>query len=299
METIFLSYMREDEDVVKRLADALTKHGAQVWRDRESIEAGTLWQEAIVKAITQGTHFVPCFSQSYLNRPTTYMDEELRVACARGRGSSTTETWLLPVSLDGSPIPMFMDERQIINDVHHVLMHPSWQDGLQRLLEATVQPAKKRAMAAIDSDARQLIELELRVFKVEQELEHEKFQQIKQSVNAQITQSMNASNTPAAISTPAYTDLSGYNERVAAATAARAAKLLTYRTNVQAFLSRYKEEYDPYPGMLPELEELKQQLATRMQNEQEANQAFARRVIVALLIIMAILTSLSITLFGS
>jgi hypothetical protein len=178
-------------------------------------------------------------------------------------------------------------------------MHPSWEDGLQRLLEVTVQPAKKRALAAIDSGARQLMEHELRLFKVEQELEQAKFQQIKQNVNAQITQSMNTSPSFGAFPTPSHADLSGYNERVAAATAGRAEKLLTYQTNVQAFLSRYKEEYDPYVRMQPELEELKQQIATRMENEQEANERFARRAIVVALIIIVLVTSLSIALFGS
>jgi CHASE3 domain sensor protein len=51
--------------------------------------------------------------------------------------------------------------------------------------------------------------------------------------------------------------------------------------------------------MQPELEELKQQIATRMENEQEANERFARRAIVVALIIIVLVTSLSIALFGS
>src|SRR5262245_29321697 len=125
MDTIFLSYVREDESLVLRLADELSRRGATVWRDRDSIEPGTFWEESIRTAIENGTYFVPCFSRNYIARERTYMDDELRLAC-RMTGSLQRKAWLVPVSLDGSAVPLFDDERRYINAVQHIVLHPSW-----------------------------------------------------------------------------------------------------------------------------------------------------------------------------
>jgi hypothetical protein len=77
MDTIFLSYVREDELLVVRLAEDLASHGAKVWRDRESIRPGTFREESIRAAIEGGTYFVPCFSRQYRDRERTRLPSRM------------------------------------------------------------------------------------------------------------------------------------------------------------------------------------------------------------------------------
>ena len=51
---VFISYVRENSDVVDRLANEFTARGVTVWLDRNNIEPGARWQDAIKKAIRSG-----------------------------------------------------------------------------------------------------------------------------------------------------------------------------------------------------------------------------------------------------
>src|SRR5207244_3285891 len=61
MRHVFISYVREDTQQVNRLCADLASYGAEVWLDRDSIQPGTRWREAIRCAIQDGDYFVACF----------------------------------------------------------------------------------------------------------------------------------------------------------------------------------------------------------------------------------------------
>jgi hypothetical protein len=58
----FLSYVREDEALVKLLARDLQSRGVSVWVDRAEISPGAHWKDAIRQAIRLGAFYLPCFS---------------------------------------------------------------------------------------------------------------------------------------------------------------------------------------------------------------------------------------------
>jgi hypothetical protein len=68
MRYVFVSYVRDNQAIVDRLYKDLSAHGIRVWLDRNDIEPGFLWEDAIRRAISNGTFFIACFSIEYESR---------------------------------------------------------------------------------------------------------------------------------------------------------------------------------------------------------------------------------------
>src|SRR5437899_1861677 len=58
---IFISYIHENKDIVDKLANELRNRGVTVWLDRNDIDPGVRWRNAISEAIHSGSFFVACF----------------------------------------------------------------------------------------------------------------------------------------------------------------------------------------------------------------------------------------------
>ena len=54
MKKVFVSYVRENMEIVNRLYQELDSHGIQVWLDRNDIDPGSRWKREIRRAIQQG-----------------------------------------------------------------------------------------------------------------------------------------------------------------------------------------------------------------------------------------------------
>ena len=105
MKKVFISYVRENMEIVDRLYQELKSHGIQVWLDRNDIGLGLRWKREIRRAIQQGTFFIGCFSQEYHNRDRTYMNEELTIAIEELRQRPIDQAWFIPVKLNEREIP--------------------------------------------------------------------------------------------------------------------------------------------------------------------------------------------------
>ena len=80
MKKVFISYVNENIEIVKKLYQELKAHGIEVWLDRNDIAPGARWKREIKQAIQQGAFFIACFSKEYYERDRTYMNEELTIA---------------------------------------------------------------------------------------------------------------------------------------------------------------------------------------------------------------------------
>ena len=105
MKGVFISYVRENAEIVDRLYQDLKAHGIQVWLDRNDIDPGDRWEQAIRRAIQQGAFFIACFSKEYNARDRTYMNEELTLAIDVLRQRPTDQIWFIPVKLNECRIP--------------------------------------------------------------------------------------------------------------------------------------------------------------------------------------------------
>jgi HEAT repeat protein len=135
MTHVFISYVRENREVVDRLATELSSRGATVWLDRNDIAPGLRWKDEIRKAIKNGDFFLACFSKEYNERQKTYMNEELVLAIDMLREMPAHRAWFIPVLINGGRIP----ERKISNvedldDLHAVDLSNNWDEGIERIL---------------------------------------------------------------------------------------------------------------------------------------------------------------------
>jgi hypothetical protein len=101
----FVSYVREDAELVDRIAAHLTQAGVPVWRDVHDLVPGTRWRDEIRRAIASGSAFIAFFSTKSERREKSYMREELVEAIRELRLRSRDRPWFIPVRLDACSLP--------------------------------------------------------------------------------------------------------------------------------------------------------------------------------------------------
>ena len=57
---VFISYSRNDQEKVCRVAEKLKAHGLKIWIDHQGIEGATRWSEEIVTALEGAKVMVFC-----------------------------------------------------------------------------------------------------------------------------------------------------------------------------------------------------------------------------------------------
>ena len=155
MNKVFISYIRENIEIVDRLYQELDSRGIQVWLDRNDIDPGSRWEQAIRRAIQQGAFFIACFSKEYNAREKTYMNEELTIAIEELRQHPTDRIWFIPVKLNECEIP----DRDIgggktLQAFQHVNLCEDWDGSIQRILRV-VQPTSSETVTNANTSKEQ------------------------------------------------------------------------------------------------------------------------------------------------
>jgi WD40 repeat protein len=94
MADLFVSYSRRDTDFVRRLCDALTARGKDVWLDTETIADAEVFPEAIRRAIEECETFL--FVITPASAESAYCEHEVEYARERGKR-------IVPVLLERVP----------------------------------------------------------------------------------------------------------------------------------------------------------------------------------------------------
>lgn len=137
MSHIFISYVREDKELINKLCDELSLHGIEVWLDRDQIMPGQRWQQSIRNAIQSGAFFMACFSQEYTNKNKSYMNEELTVAIDEVRKMPPDKSWFIPVLIsECSPPDRPIGGGETLNDLQWVSLYENWTFGISRIIKA-------------------------------------------------------------------------------------------------------------------------------------------------------------------
>jgi hypothetical protein len=134
-KAVFISYLHENTDDVKKLCDNLTKNGVKVWLDNNDIEPGYWWQDDIAEAIQKVSFFIACFSKEYNQRDETYMNEELILAIERLRKFSINRVWFIPVLLSKCEVPnMSIGAGKTLRSLQRVALYENWDANIQKIL---------------------------------------------------------------------------------------------------------------------------------------------------------------------
>ena len=144
MSHVFISYVRDNADIVSHLCKELHAKGIETWLDREQLSPGVRWQDAIREAIDSGAFFLACFSQEYSNRPRTYMNEELTLAIDELRKRPTSQSWFIPVLLNDCEIPdRSIGAGETLRAIQAVNLHAHWEKGIAQI-HAVIQPTRSQ-----------------------------------------------------------------------------------------------------------------------------------------------------------
>jgi hypothetical protein len=98
--SIFISYMREDADAARRLCDAITGLGGDVWFDERQIAPGDAWEQEVLTRIRSGVRlFVPVISANTEAEDEGYVFREWVEAATRSL-SIMGRRFIVPVVID-------------------------------------------------------------------------------------------------------------------------------------------------------------------------------------------------------
>ena len=135
MKHVFISYCHENMPLVDRFCQKLASHGINVWLDRNELEPGMRWRQAIQQAIHQGDFFIACFSKEYSARDQTYMSEELTLAVERLREKPADTVWFIPVKLNECEIPdIDIGGGATLRDIQYINFYQDSNVAIQQLL---------------------------------------------------------------------------------------------------------------------------------------------------------------------
>lgn len=136
MKKVFISYVRENSDEVKRICDVFREKDIEYWIDIEKPEPGKIWKQTIRDAIDDGAFFLACFSKEYSEKKETHMNEELILAVEILRSKHYNSGWLIPIKLSNCEIPQYdIGAGKTLKDLHYLNFHEDWDTEMTRLID--------------------------------------------------------------------------------------------------------------------------------------------------------------------
>jgi adenylate cyclase len=104
-KAIFLSYASQDEEAARRICDALSAAGLEVWFDQSELSGGDAWDAAIRRQVRDCTLFMALISANTNARSEGYFRREWNLAVQRMLDMADDRPFLLPVLIDDTPEP--------------------------------------------------------------------------------------------------------------------------------------------------------------------------------------------------
>lgn len=124
MGQVFISYSRQDAEIVESIVSELEAAGIDVWLDREDIKPGKQWRKQIVEAIDTAEAFVLNLSPN--SAASDNVLKELNLA------EESLDPFVLPVMLSEMKIPD--DMRYQLAGTQYVTYYLDSKQGVQDLI---------------------------------------------------------------------------------------------------------------------------------------------------------------------
>ena len=99
---IFLSYASQDAEAARRICEALSGAGIEVWFDQSELRGGEAWDASIRRQIKSCKLFLPIISANTQARVEGYFRREWNLAVGRTLDMADETAFLLPVVIDST-----------------------------------------------------------------------------------------------------------------------------------------------------------------------------------------------------
>ncbi len=136
---VFISYVHQNAKEVDHLCEVLTEANIPYWRDKDDLEPGVDWKDAIRDAIRKDSViFLGCFSAEVWKKDKSFIYEELTIAVEEVRLRKPGVTWLIPIRFDDTAMPdLTIGAGKTLNDYQAVdLFGPNYTKRAVRLVRA-------------------------------------------------------------------------------------------------------------------------------------------------------------------
>jgi hypothetical protein len=138
----FLSYAREDRELVERYFDALARSGYTPWMDCRMILPGQNWEAEIEHALTSANVVLAFLSRSSVTK-RGFVQREVNFALDRLKYKLPTDIYLIPLLLEQCDVPSHVSSRLQYIDLS---INGAWEQVLASLNLA----AEQQQIAAVD-----------------------------------------------------------------------------------------------------------------------------------------------------
>lgn len=133
----FLSYVKENESIIRFLDQVLTDYGIDVVTNYRNIDGGSNWERTLKQLIEDSGHFVACFSKEFNMREKTVLYRELDYAIRCAEDYPFDRKWIIPVRINECTIPNIeIRSRERLTDLQRIDLFPTakWHEGVEAIV---------------------------------------------------------------------------------------------------------------------------------------------------------------------
>jgi len=147
LHAVFLSYTSQDMATARRIFDAMSAAGIQVWFDRSELRGGDAWDRKIRREIQECALFMPVISCNTTARREGYFRLEWDLADQRTHMMARDRAFIVPVCVDATP-ESIMDVPESFQRAHWTRLPegeatPEFIGHIRRLLSGEAMPVMR------------------------------------------------------------------------------------------------------------------------------------------------------------
>ncbi len=155
---IFISYAKEDQNIVDQLFEHLKKANFDPWLDSVKLSVGENWELQIEKAISESDFVVICLSKNSILK-FGQVQAEWKLALEINKKCPEYGIFLIPLRFDNYPYPESFKKIQYIDYFH--------EDGIKKLINKINEEMKRRMKTSNITDSNKNTKNNISNFKIE------------------------------------------------------------------------------------------------------------------------------------
>ncbi|MDE0637881.1 MAG: toll/interleukin-1 receptor domain-containing protein [Candidatus Poribacteria bacterium] len=136
---VFLSYVKENEAIIRILDQFLIDYGIDVITNYKNIDGGSNWKRTLKQLIESSGYFIACFSKEFNMRKKSVAYRELNDAIECAKDFPFDHKWIIPIRINECIIPSIeIGSRGQLNELQRIDLFPGakWYEGVESIVNA-------------------------------------------------------------------------------------------------------------------------------------------------------------------